>query len=372
MSLISQYMLESYFVKNLKHIDNWVPKSTFVESLPNTISARSRPFTNLFNAKQYKFLGIPAPFLYPFCVTYKKKIPYIIYRMNLKATDEMIRGTKLSNIIQENNLIPLLTSFSIWDHMLENTHRSDTELVNYFHFLFPQWSKMDWKYVVDQCNTIFRRTNNNNLIKAEMKRLQYTQNSHYMWWNDDDLIRIVHKEIDLKLKSSPPFTAHPNPNPSPTLMPLNLTEISSSNTVPFTSNENEVPKRDCVLPYAPFTSPLILYVGGTEFDRTATYYQIINQSKELYDFFKGQLALAVIQFEMQQNQLDVEKTKMKCTQMLQENSKIQETFPNQFDTIKKIFQENYLQVNNTQIFQLWQQSLGDMDIIQRVCHLMLQ
>lgn len=347
----STYFLESYFVQNLKHSDNWVPKSTLVNSLPNNISTRSRSVTNLFNAKQYKILGIPTPFLYPFCVTYKKKIPYIIYRMNLKSTDEMLRGTKLSNFIQENTLIPLLTSFAIWDHILDNLHKSDTELVHFFHFLFPQWSVVDWKYVVDQLNNIFRRTNNNNLVKAEMKRLQHTQNSHYMWWNDDEVIQIIHKEINIKLKSSPVFVAQSSPkNPTP---PLTLISSGSTNH-----------------------TSLILYVKDIDNhitdEGTATYYQIISQSKDLYDYFKGQIALAFIQFEMLQNQLNIEKTKMKCAQMLQDNSKISETFPNQFDTIKKMFQDQQLHVANTQIFQLWQQSFGDMEIIQRVCHLMAQ
>lgn len=322
---LSLFRLEEKLCINLRISHDWALKNDILENLTrfqSNVSPRSRIITNIFNPKQYKILGVSAPFLSPFVVTYKKKVAHVMYRFNVVKPPDPVAVT--------NALLPLFTCFPLWEYLLAHPYQVTSISIAQLHLLFPQWSVDDWTQFVEKVDHMFKQINDANALRAEMKRISSTESSHYPWWKDEDPIRTAHEEIDSKLKH------------------LEYSQPSDQKQTTITSK--------------PPTGHLYLSLPQLSLE---DHTELLSLSQHLYDYFRQQISMADIQYQAWQCRLNHDQTKASVEQCKPPKT-IHEQFPNQYEQIRTHFQHRTPKLSNEHLFQIWQQSRGNWDIIRLI------
>lgn len=330
---LSLFRLEEKLCVNMRMSNDWVAKNDILENLTrfqSGISPRSRAIANVFNPKQYKLLGVSTPFLSPFVVTYKKKVAYVMYRFNIKPSDQ--------STVSSDTLLPLFTCFPLWEYLLAHPYQVTSISIAQLHSLFPQWSVDDWTQVVEKLDHVFKQIKDANSLRAEMKRIHSTESSHYPWWKDEDTIRTVHEDLELKLKHLEDCK------------PSEQKQSASGNNNGHMIKQQQQPTCQLYL-----TIPHLSCEDCTE---------LLSLSQNLYNYFRQQISMADIQYHAWQCRMNHDKTKSSIEALIQKT--IHEQFPNQYERIRKHFQHCTPKLSNEHLFQIWQQSRGNWDIIQLI------
>lgn len=315
---LNLYRLEEKLCVNMRPSQDWVVKNEILENLTrfqSDVSPRSRVLANIFNPKQYKILNVSTPFLSPFSVIYKKKVAHVIYRLNIKPTE------------CEHSLLPLFTSFPLWEYLLTRPYQVSSISIAQLHSLFPQWSVEDWTLVVEKLDNVFKQINDANTLRSEMKRIMLTESSHYPWWKDEGTIRTVHEDIEFKLKT----LEYTKPQEHKQFAPTKL------------------------------TGQLYLTVPIQSFEYQS---ELLSLSQALYDYFRQQVSMADIQYQVWQCNINRDQPKSAIESSL--DITIHEQFPNQYERLKTYFQYHIPKPSNEYLFKIWQQSRGNWDIIQLI------
>ena len=323
---MSVYHLEEKLCTNMRNVSEWAAKNTILENLTrfqSNLSPRSRMLMNVFNPKQYKIANTSASFLSPFSVVYKKKVAWVIYRMNAKPEEDPGHPCM--------HLVPLITSFSLWDYLLDHPYQSIPVSVAQLSTLFPQWTTIEWTTVVEKLDSFFKQINDTSAIRVEMKRMTHTDSSHYPWWKDDDNIRPIHDELKYKLDT----------------LEKAMYEKSIHPSSPITQELTSLPT---VYVYIP--------VDLSVSEQT----ELVNLSKHFYEHYRRQISMAEIQHCAWYNRMNRDEVKKSLDEIMKATS-VEESFPNHYGRLKEYFQSHVPKPSNEQLFQIWRQSKGDWEII---------
>ena len=363
-----------------------------------------RTLNRLVNSKQCKICNVSTPFLCPTVSmqahsqygdrhgcqrptslterphgqtkssTCNKKVTYVTYRMNVTVNNEQINQLltkkKVNEIISENKLIPLFTSFELWNFIITNQGKSDSELATHLYFLFPKWSEREWLDVITCLTNSFRQTvtstdaeqrgrksrtknthsttnNSYNNLKTEMKRIENYYNDKtqqgciFPWWKDDPSISRAHSEIEYKIKE---YMSNPK---SPIIAPIGISHSEHK-----TQHKHVIPYNDHI------------YIPLSDDTPHSTRIKLIQLSNCLYGHFNENVSLAEIQHSIIKHNFNVDLAKKHIDKTC--SSVSSESFPTILTQLKELCNTFNIHADNYQLFKMWQQSRGEMDMIRKI------
>lgn len=329
---IPVYRLEERVCGYLKNANDWALKNSVLDVMSHVdsrVNTKSRILVNMFNPNQYKILNISAVFLSPFVTKHAKKVTWVKYKPNLDETE--CTGTF------RKNLLPLFTSFALWDYLIDRPYQTVTASITQLHELFPQWTVDEWTTVIDKLNSFFKQINNSQSIRAEMKRIDTaTSSAHYPWWKHEPTLISI--QDDLREKLNHVTHIHSIRPQLSTLKPINCKVVPC-----YVKNFTLVTNSNCTNPNYTISN------------------EVVDLSLLFYEYFRQQISMAEIQQTVISCKFDRDDIKRQLETLLKQYPTCDESFPENLQQLRYHFKHT---LSNHQLFQIWKQSHGDWSIIQ--------
>lgn len=331
---IPVYGLEERVCGYLKTANDWALKNSVLDVMSHAdsrLTTKSRILVNMFNPNQYKILNTPAVFLSPFVIKHVKKFTWVKYKPNVDETE--CTGTF------RKNLLPLFTSFALWDYLIDRPYQTVTASITQLHELFPQWSVEEWTTVIDKLNSFFKQINNPQSIRAEMKRIDSaTSSAHYPWWKHEPTLTTIQDDLREKLNH---ITHVQSIRPPSILKPTNCKVVPC-----YVKSSTLVTKPT-------YTNP--------DYQTFTLSNELVDLSLLFYEYFRQQISMAEIQQTVLSCNFDRDNVKRHLETLLKQYSACDESFPENLQQLRYHFKHT---LSNHQLFQIWKQSHGDWSIIQ--------
>jgi hypothetical protein len=332
-------VLEEKMCNYLKTTNEWALKNSVLDIMAHSnprLTTKSRILVNMFNQNQYKILNTCAMFLSPFVIKHVKKVTWVKYKPHVDDHEGIGNFRK--------NLIPLFTSFALWEYLIDRPYQTSTASITHLHELFPQWSIEDWTTVIEKLNSFFKQINNPQSIRVEMKRidsatLSAPSSSHYPWWKYEKEINTIHEEMRERLY----HVNHP-------VQQQLLSTRQQSNQQSNLDSHNP-------------SNLLYLNCDHKLLDTTFAS-ELVNLSKNFYEYFRQQISFAEIQHIILQCRFDHDEIKRQLERELEKHAKNDESFPEHLEQLRSCFKHK--QLSTQQLFNLWKQSHGNWSILNMI------
>lgn len=326
------HRFEQRLCEIIKPLVEPIAKRVLIEHIGIMVGSQ-RKLSIMLNPKQYKILGILAPFMCPFKIQYHKRIPHISYRMN--GTDAVLE---------------IVTCATVWNILVDNPYHMVHHLAQRLHIICAQWTLEQWTEALTLIDSVLKQLPQPHLIRSEFKRMCETQSSHYPWWIYDEHIVPLHIMLNEKLNG--PFyntTSDNFENPPQQFIPLAIPVAPSSPTTRPQQSEM-----------------LAAFLIDEEDSLTFTQKTaLVIESNSFYDFFKGKISMAEIQYFLC-TCCDLGCVKKQLEIVLQEHISRCESFPNNFEMLKSYFSNRIPKPSNDVLFKIWHQTKGDWNLIKLI------
>lgn len=323
------YEREQCLVAQVRPLATWVSRAALLAQLVRLHPAlfpqpESRAWTRWVHPKNYKMLDQSVPFLSPLMLCFRQRTPWVLYSRNDPA---------------KARTLPLVTWLTLWEILGDSTQPERYQTPAYWHDLLPAWTLDEWTAVLGQLQQVYRRTTQPSALLAERRRLEHTAAGHFPWWREDEVIRLLHEELDLKWRHRSPLHLPVNAVTYPPLAGWSLTEAPSV--------------INYILPVWPATVPRWQEV------------QLLLGSRLLYEHYQGQRAMASLQQAVWQGGGHLEQARRRLDGA--GSSSVQsccQVFPSVLSRLREVLSSRYgPRLSPELLFKVWQQARGDWEVV---------